>query len=146
MKAQITYTVHCSHESFRKAMDQHMKGEKFYEIGWRGTDRLDEDGDTYSCFSWPCHQYPELTKDLFFKMAFSSLHHDGDRGEFFAVVDIMTDEGKRAATIHDAWIPAWGDDKLPTSRINWKPEMFSEEMAEKLRKISALAGLRAEEE
>lgn len=144
MKAQITYTVHCSHEAFQKAMEQHMKGEKFYEIKWRDTDQMDEDSGTYSSFSWPNKRHPELTKDLFFSMAFSSLHHDGDRGEFFAVVDVMTDDGKRAVTIHDAWIPAWGDEKLHTSRIYWKPEIFSEEMADRLRKISLLAGLREE--
>lgn len=144
MKAQTTYTVHCSHESFTKAMEQHMPGEKFYEIPWRDTDRLDEDSETYSSFSWPCHQHPELTKDLFFRMAFSALHYDGELGEFFIVADIMNDEGKKAATIHDAWIPSWGDDKLPTSRLYWKPEIFSKDMAERMEKIASLATNRSD--
>ena len=138
MKAQITYTVHCGHEAFRKAMEQHMEDAKFHEIPWRDTDRLDEDSDTYSSFSWPCKRHPELTKDLFFRMAFSALHHDERQGEFFFVADILSDEGKRAATIHDAWISSWGDEKLqPTIYLN--KELFSQDMADRLEKIAALA-------
>lgn len=75
IKAIARYTVNCGHKAFEQAMSQHMKGVKFHEVAWRDTENYgdDSDPDFYSTFSWPNKRHPELTKDLFFKMAFSAL-------------------------------------------------------------------------
>ncbi len=137
MKAQIRYTVHCSHEAFRKAMEQHMKDAKFYEIPWRDTDQMDEDSGTYSSFSWPNKRHPELTKDLFFLMACSTILHDGMRSEFYVQVDVKTDEGMQALSVTDAWLPDYGDAHEP--ELHYRQGSFDKDMAERMAKIAALA-------
>ena len=137
MKAQIRYTVHCSHEAFTKAMEQHMPGAKFYEIPWRDTDRIDEDSDTYSSFSWPNKHHPELTKDLFFLMLCSVMLHDGKRAEFYVEVNVKTEEGVQALSVSDAWLPDYGEARAP--ELHYRQDSFNKDMAERMAKIAALA-------
>lgn len=137
MKAQIRYTVHCSHGAFRKAMEQHMKGAKFHEVAWRDTDQMDEYSDTYSSFSWPNKRHPELTKDLFFLMACAAMLHDGKRSEFYVEVNVKTEEGEQALSVSDAWLPDYGDAHAP--ELHYRQGSFEKDMAERMEKIAALA-------
>jgi len=147
MKATITYTVNCSHKSFETALARHLPNIKFHEVAWRDTENYGDDiyPDFYSTFVWPNKRCPELTKALFFKMAFSALAC-GDRQaatSFCIDIFVKDDDGKQiAVTIADG-VNTANEKEYPPS-LYVENYMFSEEMSKRLQQIAALATKGAE--
>lgn len=136
MKAKIEYQVDCSHEAFMKAMEHHMPGAKYHEIVWRDTASWGDDEDTFSSFEWPNKRHPELTKQLFFKMAFTALHNDR-QGRFHIIASICGDDGVEMAHILHTIDMSKKDDGCANLAIN--REAFNADLADRLARIKDIA-------
>jgi len=140
MKAQITYTVHCSHEAFKYALLLHMRNFELHEVEWR-KDGHDGDDKTYSIFSWPSYLSP-FSKTLFCRMAISALQYDGDKAVFHVCATVKTEEGLTALSIEDAWEPdEKGNEanKENEATMHYRHALFNKDIVDRMAKIAALA-------
>jgi len=137
MNITARYTVNCSHDAFQKAMEELGLKEKFHEIAWRSTENMgdDEDQDLYSSFSYPVKAYPELTHNLFWKMATWCLAFSDHA--WTALYVEMFSEGN-SIRISDGWIKDHPD-RGEGPRLRYKENAFSAEMADRLKQIATLA-------
>ena len=135
MNVTIEYTVNCSHDAFTKALAKYFPKLKFHEVDWRDTCNLDDDEpDTYSSFCYPNKRHPELTHDLFWKMATTAL---AESNHVWTALYVRID-GEKAFTVTDGWVkdhPSSGEGP----RLRYDEKAFNTEMAERLKKIATLA-------
>ena len=139
MTPYVRFTVNCEHNAFQQAMTGHMPNVKFHEVHWRDTERMDEDGDTFTTFSWPNKRHPELTKNLFFTMAFECLASSNCPETAFYIEMFALQDGKQAVRFDVGWNNFREEDNREEPTFIYKENLFSQDMASRLSAIEKLA-------
>ena len=132
MNARLT--VNCSHSAFKSAMKEHLKGKMFHEIPWRLTEMHDE-FDEWSSFSYPEKNYPELTYDIFWKMAVSCL---AAASSFPASIYIEMVSPDKAFRVFLNWEKFCEGTGWPV--LYYDAALISKDMSDRLKEIARIAG------
>lgn len=136
MEIRVTYTVNCSHKAFEDALAKLLPKMRFHDVAWRYTENYgdDNDPDFFSTFSYPDKHHPTLTKDLFWKMAVSSLalSDHGATGVFMRV-----ESEDKSFSVSDGWMKGQNSQESP--RLRYDEKAFSSEMADRLKQIAKIA-------